>query len=90
MEKYARQCLSEGHKHPEDVGVNLDAELYRVINLHYNRNNHIEVSTHSTVPKGKMKQLKSEKKLNLKINRKLTNSSAYRCPTTFCPSWRRR
>ena len=43
MEKYARQCLSEGLKHPEDIQVNLDAELYRVINLHYNRNNHIEV-----------------------------------------------
>ena len=44
MEKYARQCLSEGLKHPEDIQVNMDAELYRVINLHYNRNNHIEVS----------------------------------------------
>ena len=43
MEKYARQCLSEGLKHPEDIQVNMDAELYRVINLHYNRNNHIEV-----------------------------------------------
>merc|ERR1719245_947674 len=46
MEKYARQCLSEGLKHPEDIQVNMDAELYRVINLHYNRNNHIEVPDH--------------------------------------------
>lgn len=44
MEKYARQALSEGIKNPEDIHVNMDSELYRVINLHYNRNNHIEVS----------------------------------------------
>ena len=43
MEKYARQCLSEGMKQPEDIQVNFDSEMYRVINLHYNRNNHIEV-----------------------------------------------
>ncbi len=43
MEKYARQALSEGIKSPEEIHVTADAELYRVINLHYNRNNHIEV-----------------------------------------------
>ena len=44
MEKYARQALSEGIKSPEDLRVSMDSELYRVLNLHYNRNNHIEVS----------------------------------------------
>ena len=44
MEKYARQALSEGIKNPEDLRVAVDSELYRVLNLHYNRNNHIEVS----------------------------------------------
>ena len=44
MEKYARQALSEGHKTPEELRVAVDSELYRVLNLHYNRNNHIEVS----------------------------------------------
>ena len=43
MEKYARQALSEGIKNPDDLRVALDSELYRVLNLHYNRNNHIEV-----------------------------------------------
>jgi hypothetical protein len=44
MEKYARTALSEGIKSPEDIHVTMESELYRVINLHYNRNNHIEVS----------------------------------------------
>ena len=44
MEKYARQALSEGIKNAEDLRVSIDSELYRVLNLHYNRNNHIEVS----------------------------------------------
>lgn len=43
MEKYARQALSEGLKTAEDLHVAGDSELYRVLNLHYNRNNHIEV-----------------------------------------------
>ena len=44
MEKYARQALSEGIKNGEDLHVSVESELYRVLNLHYNRNNHIEVS----------------------------------------------
>lgn len=44
MEKYARQAISEGLKVADDLHVAGDSELYRVLNLHYNRNNHIEVS----------------------------------------------
>ena len=44
MEKYARQALSEGVKSDSELHVSEDSELYRVINVHYNRNNHIEVS----------------------------------------------
>lgn len=44
MEKYARQALSEGVKSETELHVTEDSELYRVINVHYNRNNHIEVS----------------------------------------------
>ena len=44
MEKYARQALSEGITNPDDIRISLDSEIYRVLNLHYNRNNHIEVS----------------------------------------------
>ena len=44
MEKYARQAIAEGVKHPDDLVVTTDSELYRILNLHYNRNNQIEVS----------------------------------------------
>lgn len=43
MEKYARQAVSEGVKNSDDLHVLADSEIYRVLNLHYNRNNHIEV-----------------------------------------------
>lgn len=43
MEKYARQALAEGVKNANDLAVNSDSELYRVLVLHYNRNNRIEV-----------------------------------------------
>ncbi|XP_014666946.1 PREDICTED: prospero homeobox protein 1-like isoform X2 [Priapulus caudatus] len=44
MEKYARQSISEGVKTIEELtAVTRDSELFRVLNLHYNRNNHIEV-----------------------------------------------
>lgn len=43
MEKYARQALSEGVTQAEEIRVTFDSELIRVLNLHYNRNNHIEV-----------------------------------------------
>lgn len=49
MEKYARQAVSEGVKSPDDLHIGGDSEIYRVLNLHYNRNNHIEVSTCGTV-----------------------------------------
>ncbi|OQR70107.1 hypothetical protein BIW11_11849, partial [Tropilaelaps mercedesae] len=42
MEKYARQAISEGVRNAEDIQVSHDSELLRVLNLHYNRNNHID------------------------------------------------
>ncbi|GFS53573.1 homeobox protein prospero [Trichonephila clavipes] len=41
MEKYARQAITEGVKSADDLKVTPDSELLRVLNLHYNRNNHI-------------------------------------------------
>nr|XP_045613133.1 homeobox protein prospero-like [Procambarus clarkii] len=46
MEKYARQYLSEGVKSIDDIAVTLDAEIVRALNLHYNRNNHLEIPEH--------------------------------------------
>ncbi|XP_053376320.1 prospero homeobox protein 1-like [Mercenaria mercenaria] len=43
MEKYARQAIAEGCKHSDELTVTTESELYRVLNLHYNRNNQIEV-----------------------------------------------
>jgi len=43
MEKYSRQALAEGVKNVTDLVVSTDCELYRVLVLHYNRNNQIEV-----------------------------------------------
>lgn len=43
MEKYARQAVADGCKHADDLVVNRDSELFRHLNLHYNRNNQIEV-----------------------------------------------
>lgn len=48
MEKYARQAVSEGVKNADDLRVGGDSEIYRVLNLHYNRNNHIEVNWRCT------------------------------------------
>lgn len=45
MEKYARQAIAEGCKSIDDLVVTTESELYRVLNLHYNRNNQIEVSS---------------------------------------------
>lgn len=44
MEKYARAAMADGIKNPDDLRVTVDCDIYRVLNLHYNRNNHIEVS----------------------------------------------
>ena len=43
IEKYARQYLAEGVRHVEDLVITTDSDLYRVLNLHYNRSNQIEV-----------------------------------------------
>ena len=43
MEKYGRQLLAEGVVNADDIHIAADAELFRVLNLHYNRNNHIDV-----------------------------------------------
>ena len=44
MEKYSRQAIAEGVKNASDLVVTGESELYRVLVLHYNRNNQIEVS----------------------------------------------
>ena len=43
IEKYARQYLAEGVRHVEDLLVTPNSDLYRILNLHYNRSNQIDV-----------------------------------------------
>jgi hypothetical protein len=43
IEKYARQCLTEGIRNIEDLIVTPNSELYRALNVHYNRSNQITV-----------------------------------------------
>lgn len=43
MEKFARQALAEGITDRNDIFVSKDSELFKVLNTHYNRNNHIKV-----------------------------------------------
>jgi hypothetical protein len=43
IEKYARQYLAEGVRNIEDLIITTDSDLYRVLNLHYNRSNQIDV-----------------------------------------------
>ena len=43
IEKYARQYLAEGVRHAEDLVITPHSDLYRVLILHYNRSNQIEV-----------------------------------------------
>jgi len=50
MEKYSRQALAEGVKNINDLVATTDCELYRVLVLHYNRNNQIEVCTSDVNP----------------------------------------
>lgn len=44
MEKYARAEIANGTKNPDELEVSTESDIYRVLNLHYNRNNHIEVT----------------------------------------------
>ncbi|CAF4995927.1 unnamed protein product, partial [Rotaria magnacalcarata] len=43
IEKYSRQYLAEGIRNIEDLIITTDSDLYRVLNLHYNRSNQIDV-----------------------------------------------
>ncbi|XP_035006110.1 prospero homeobox protein 1a [Hippoglossus stenolepis] len=43
MEKFARQAINEGVTAAEDMTVGRDAELFRALNMHYNKANDFEV-----------------------------------------------
>ena len=44
MEKYARQHLAEGVQRADELHVDIDSEIFRALNSHYNRNNQLDVS----------------------------------------------
>uniref|UniRef100_A0ABM5FAV1 Prospero homeobox protein 2 n=1 Tax=Pogona vitticeps TaxID=103695 RepID=A0ABM5FAV1_9SAUR len=43
MEKFARQAVSEGVMDSSGLIVTRDSELYRILNMHYNKGNDFEV-----------------------------------------------
>uniref|UniRef100_H0WIC9 Prospero homeobox 2 n=1 Tax=Otolemur garnettii TaxID=30611 RepID=H0WIC9_OTOGA len=43
MEKYARQAISDGVTNPQMLVVLRDSELFRALNMHYNKGNDFEV-----------------------------------------------
>uniref|UniRef100_A0A1I7X8D2 Prospero domain-containing protein n=1 Tax=Heterorhabditis bacteriophora TaxID=37862 RepID=A0A1I7X8D2_HETBA len=43
MDKYARQALAEGISSREEIVVTMESEIFKTLNQHYNRNNHIQV-----------------------------------------------
>ncbi|XP_053568461.1 prospero homeobox protein 1 isoform X1 [Bombina bombina] len=42
MEKYARQAINDGVTSTEDLSITRDCELYRALNMHYNKANDFE------------------------------------------------
>lgn len=45
MEKFARQAINDGVTGAEELTVSRDCELYRALNMHYNKANDFEVSS---------------------------------------------
>uniref|UniRef100_A0A671MTV9 Prospero homeobox protein 1-like n=1 Tax=Sinocyclocheilus anshuiensis TaxID=1608454 RepID=A0A671MTV9_9TELE len=43
MEKFARQAINDGVAAVDDIIVSRDSELYKVLNMHYNKENDFEV-----------------------------------------------
>ncbi|XP_071962505.1 prospero homeobox protein 1-like isoform X2 [Antedon mediterranea] len=43
MEKFSRQFLSEGVDSPDQINVSTDSEIFRSLNLHYNKSNDFQV-----------------------------------------------
>uniref|UniRef100_A0AC35TI74 Prospero domain-containing protein n=1 Tax=Rhabditophanes sp. KR3021 TaxID=114890 RepID=A0AC35TI74_9BILA len=42
IEKFARQALAEGIQSREDIVVTRESEIFKNLNQHYNRNNHVQ------------------------------------------------
>lgn len=52
MEKFARQAISDGVTNPKMLVVLRDSELFRALNMHYNKGNDFEVRPCTWVPGG--------------------------------------
>lgn len=50
MEKYARQAINDGVTSTEELSITRDCELYRALNMHYNKANDFEVRTDLFIP----------------------------------------
>ncbi|KAG9336297.1 hypothetical protein JZ751_002644 [Albula glossodonta] len=48
MEKFARQAINDGATGTEELSVSRDSELYRALNMHYNKANDFELTSRQT------------------------------------------
>lgn len=44
MEKFAKNALKAGLRRPDELVVDTECELYKVLIQHYNRNQHLQVT----------------------------------------------
>lgn len=44
MEKFARQAIVDGVNDVKDMSISRDSELFRALNMHYNKANDFQVS----------------------------------------------
>lgn len=47
MEKFARQAVIDGVRDVKDISVSRESELFRALNMHYNKANDFQVWTRS-------------------------------------------
>ena len=45
MEKFARQAIVDGVNNVDNLSVSRDSELFRALNMHYNKANDFQVRT---------------------------------------------
>lgn len=49
MEKFARQAIVDGVNDVKDMSISRDSELFRALNMHYNKANDFQVSQNTCI-----------------------------------------
>lgn len=59
MEKFARQAINDGVTGAEELSVSRDCELFRALNMHYNKANDFEVNLSASISQRRRLELKA-------------------------------